>query len=491
MADEHELIKIRKEKLEKIKEQGIDPYALHFRRTHFAASVHECAQKASVGEVLEDVEVAVIGRIITVREHGKSCFAHIRDDTGEIQIYVKSNAVGEKAYGLFKLVDIGDFIGVKGKIFKTRTGEDTIFVSELSVFSKSLQPLPEKRLGLKDIELKYRRRYVDLIANKDIKPLFKLRSHIISSMRKFLEGKNFLEVETPMMQQIPGGAMAKPFVTHHNTLDMDLYLRIAPELFLKRLIVGGFEKIYEINRNFRNEGISTRHNPEFTMLELYQAFVNYEDLMCLTEEMFHTLAEECLGKTSLEYQGHNIELKKEWKRLSFIEAVKKYAKIDLESVSDKELKDKAKHLVPETKKMNSFREIVDAIFKKVVVPNLIEPTFIIDYPERMCPLAKKKKGSKALTERFQPYICGIELGNAYSELNDPMEQKERFLDQIKDRKMGDSEAHLMDEDFINALEYGMPPTGGLGIGIDRLVMLFTNSPSIRDVILFPQLKPQK
>jgi len=293
-----------------------------------------------------------------------------------------------------------------------------------------------------------------------------------------------------MMQQIPGGAMAKPFVTHHNTLDMDLYLRIAPELFLKRLIVGGFEKIYEINRNFRNEGISTRHNPEFTMLELYQAFIDYEDLMHLTEEMFYTIAAECLGKTSLEYQGHTINLK-EWKRLSFVEAIKKYSKIDLESVSDKELKDKAKELVPETRKMNSFREIVDAIFKKVVIPNLIDPTFIIDYPERMCPLAKKKKDNKNLTERFQPYICGIELGNAYSELNDPMEQKERFLDQIKDRNMGDSEAHLMDEDFITALEYGMPPTGGLGIGIDRLVMLFTNSSSIRDVILFPQLKPQK
>ncbi len=491
MTDEHELIKIRKEKLEKIREQEIDPYALHFKRTHSSESVHECAKKVSIGEVLENVEVAVIGRIITVREHGKSCFAHIRDDSGDIQIYVKSNTVGEKAYGLFKLVDIGDFIGVKGKIFKTRTGEDTILVPEFSVFSKSLQTLPEKWSGLKDVELKYRRRYVDLIANKDIKPLFKLRSHIISSMRKFLEGKDFMEVETPMMQQIPGGAMAKPFVTHHNTLDMDLYLRIAPELFLKRLIVGGFEKIYEINRNFRNEGISTRHNPEFTMLELYQAFIDYEDLMRLTEEMFYTLAEECLGKTSFEYQGHNIELRKEWKRLSFVEAIKKYAEIDLESVSDKELKDQAKHVVPETRKMNSFREIVDAIFKKVVIPNLIEPTFITDYPERMCPLAKKKKDNKNLTERFQPYICGIELGNAYSELNDPMEQKERFLDQIKDRKMGDKEAHLMDEDFITALEYGMPPTAGLGIGIDRLVMLFTNSPSIRDVILFPQLKPQK
>ena len=490
MTDEHELIKIRKEKLKKIREQGIDPYALHFRRTHSSVSVHECAKEVSIGEVLEDLEVTVIGRIITVREHGKSCFANIRDDSGDIQIYVKSNTVGEKAYGLFKLLDIGDFIGVKGKIFKTRTGEDTILVSELSIFSKSLQTLPEKWSGLKDVEIKYRRRYVDLIANKDIKPLFKLRSHIISSMRKFLDGKGFLEVETPMMQQIPGGAMAKPFVTHHNTLDTDLYLRIAPELFLKRLIVGGFEKIYEINRNFRNEGISTRHNPEFTMLELYQAFIDYEDLMHLTEEMFYTIAAECLGKTSLEYQGHTINLK-EWKRLSFVEAIKKYSKIDLESVSDKELKDKAKELVPETRKMSSFREIVDAIFKKVVIPNLIDPTFIIDYPERMCPLAKKKKDNKNLTERFQPYICGIELGNAYSELNDPMEQKERFLDQIKDRNMGDSEAHLMDEDFITALEYGMPPTGGLGIGIDRLVMLFTNSSSIRDVILFPQLKPQK
>ncbi len=490
MTDEHELVKIRKGKLKKIREQGIDPYALHFRRTHSAATVQECAQKISIGEVLEDLEVAVIGRVITVREHGKSCFAHIRDDSGDVQIYVKSNTVGEKAYGLFKLVDIGDFIGVKGKIFKTRTGENTILVSELSVFSKSLQTLPEKWSGLKDVELKYRRRYVDLIANKDIKPLFKLRSRIISSMRRFLEEKDFLEVETPMMQQIPGGAMAKPFVTHHNTLDMDLYLRIAPELFLKRLIVGGFEKIYEINRNFRNEGISTRHNPEFTMLELYQAFITYEDLMQLTEEMFCVIAEECLGKTSFEYQGHTINLK-EWKRLSFVEAIKKYAKIDLESISDKELKNSAKELVPEIRKMNSFREIVDAIFKKVVIPNLIDPTFIIDYPERMCPLAKKKRDNKNLTERFQPYICAIELGSAYSELNDPMEQKDRFLDQIKDRKMGDDEAHLMDEDFITALEYGMPPTAGLGIGIDRLVMLFTNSSSIRDVILFPQLKPQK
>jgi len=490
MTDEHELVKIRKEKLKKIREQGIDPYAMHFRRTHSAATVQECAKKVSIGEVLEDLEVAVIGRVITVREHGKSCFAHIRDDSGDIQIYVKSNTVGEKTYGLFKLVDIGDFIGVKGKIFKTRTGENTIFISELSVFSKSLQTLPEKWAGLKDVELKYRRRYVDLIANKDIKPLFKLRSRIISSMRRFLEEKDFLEVETPMMQQIPGGAMAKPFVTHHNTLDMDLYLRIAPELFLKRLIVGGFEKIYEINRNFRNEGISTRHNPEFTMLELYQAFISYEDLMQLTEEMFCVIAEECLGKTSFEYQGHTINLK-EWKRLGFVEAIKKYAKIDLESVSDKELKEKVEKLVPKAKKMYSFRELVDAIFKKVVIPNLVDPTFIIDYPERMCPLAKKKKNNKNLAERFQPYICGIELGNAYSELNDPMEQKERFSDQIKDRKMGDDEAHLMDEDFITALEYGMPPTAGLGIGIDRLVMLFTNSSSIRDVILFPQLKPQK
>ncbi len=473
MAHENELIEQRLKKLEQIRQKGINPYTQHFKKSSDIQDV--------VKDFTEGQEAAFAGRLMAVRSHGKSIFADLVDTTGKVQIYIKKDPDKEGAFELFELLDIGDIIGVKGGLFKTRTGEATVKVSELTVLSKNLRPLPEKWHGLKDVETRFRQRYVDLVMNKEVKDLFTLRSKVISQIRNFLDTKGYLEVETPMMQQIPGGATAKPFETFHNALDIKLYLRIAPELYLKRLLVGGYEKIYEINRNFRNEGISTRHNPEFTMLEVYTAYANYLDIMSLTENLLSEVAKNVLGTTEVNCKDKVINLAPPWKRVSIYDALKQYTGEDFSKFKDNDFIQTAKKLNVEFDKTYSSMDIMDKIFEKVVEPHLIEPIFVIDYPAALCPLAKRKEDNPDLTERFELFIGGQELANAYSELNDPIEQRKRFSQQ----------AGNMDEDFLRALEYAMPPAGGLGVGIDRLIMLLANKESIREVILFPHLKPEK
>lgn len=426
------------------------------------------------------------GRIMAARLHGKSIFYDLKDSTGKIQAYIKEDALGSDSFSFIKSnVDIGDFVGVSGDTFKTRTGEPTIVVKTFKVLSKSLRPLPEKWHGLKDVETRYRQRYVDLIVNDEVKNTFIARSKIVSGIRRFLDSKGFLEVETPMMQSIPGGAAGKPFKTHHEALDIDLYLRIAPELYLKRLLVGGFEKVYEINRNFRNEGISIKHNPEFTMLEVYEAYSDCAGMMRLTEEMITSLAKEVAGKTEIEFNGRTIDLSR-WERVSFADLMREQFGIVPEDSPEEWIKKlRNKGIVIEGKDV-SRTQIINIVGELVEPKAHNHPIFVVDMFREMCPLAKTKADNPSLTDRFELYMGGMEIANAYSELNDPIEQKARFIDEIKGA--GDKR-RVMDEDFVTALEYGMPPAGGLGIGIDRLVMILTNSPSIRDVILFPQLKP--
>jgi len=483
------LIKVRHEKLKRLREEKIEPYPHRYKITHKAREILEKYKKLKTGEEIKGFKVSLAGRIMSKRGHGKSGFAHIMDSSGQIQGYTKFDVVGEKKYDLYKKLDIGDFIGVEGKVFKTKTGEITVLVKDFILLAKSLRSLPEKWHGLKDVEIRFRQRYIDLIMNPEVKETFLKRSRIISLMRKFLDKKGFLEIETPMMQPIPGGAAAKPFVTHHKALDRDLYLRIAPELYLKRLIVGGMERVYEINRSFRNEGISTRHNPEFTMLELYQAYSDYEDLMELTTELIAEIAKEVLGNLKFEYQGKRIDLKIPWKRLTLKSAIKEYTKLDINKTED--IKKEAKRLGLELVEDLTDVQVIDHIFKEFVEPRLVQPTFITDYPRELSPLAKAKKNNPDIAERFELFIGTLELANAYSELNDPILQRERLKEQLALRWAGYEETHMMDEDFLRALEYGMPPCAGLGIGIDRLVMLLTNSSSIRDVILFPHMRPEK
>ena len=475
---------IRREKLAALRQQGIDPYRGEFKPDSSAQWILDQFVQ------LEGSRRAVAGRIISIRGHGKASFAHLQDRTGKIQLYVKQDVLGEEAYQLFQQLDIGDLIGVSGEVFRTRRGEISIKVEKFTYLAKALTPLPEKWHGLKDVELRYRQRYLDLIANPQVKDNFIRRSQIIRAIRAFLDKRGFLEVETPMMQPIPGGAAARPFITHHNALDIPLYLRIAPELYLKRLLVGGLERVYEINRNFRNEGISTKQNPEFTMLELYQAYADYHDMMKLMEEMVAEISEEVVGSLKVEYQGVTLDFTPPWRRLSMVEAVEEVLGISVEGSDAQKLGARAKEIGVELPEDASVAAVINEVFEQKVEETLIQPTFVYDYPVEISPLARRKTDNPQLTERFEAFVYGRELANAFSELNDPIDQFQRFREQAKEREQGNEEAQAMDYDYIRALEYGMPPAGGLGIGIDRLVMLFVDAASIRDVILFPLLKPR-
>ncbi|MBY7141653.1 lysine--tRNA ligase [Virgibacillus sp. NKC19-3] len=483
-------MQVRREKLNAYLEQGLNPFGGKFSRTHMAEELKELYDPFSKEELQEkEDQVTIAGRMMTKRGKGKAGFAHLQDISGQIQIYVRQDSIGEDAYEIFKTTDIGDIIGVTGVMFKTKVGELSVKATQFQLLTKSLRPLPEKYHGLKDVEQRYRQRYLDLITNMDSKETFILRSKIIQSMRQYLNGEGYLEVETPMMHAIPGGASARPFQTHHNALDMPLYMRIAIELHLKRLIIGGLEKVYEIGRVFRNEGVSTRHNPEFTMIELYEAFADYRDIMTLTENLIAHIAKEVLGSTTIMYGNQEIELEPEWTKLHIVDAIKEETGVDFwEDMSDEKARDLAKeHRVEITESM-TFGHIVNEFFEQKVEDTLIQPTFIYGHPLEISPLAKKNDEDERFTDRFELFIVGREHANAFSELNDPIDQRERFEAQVKEREAGNDEAQLMDDDFLEALEYGMPPTGGLGIGIDRLVMLLTNAQSIRDVLLFPLMR---
>jgi lysyl-tRNA synthetase class 2 len=488
--NENELLVIRRNKLDELRGLGIDPFGQKFERTHHAKQVLELYDGMTNEELeAQSAVVTLAGRIMQKRGMGKASFAHIQDITGKIQIYVRLDSIEENKYRAFEILDIGDMIGVRGTVFKTKTGETSVKVQSLEVLTKSLYPLPEKFHGLKDVEMRYRQRYVDLIVNPEVQQTFISRSRIIQSMRRYLDAQGFLEVETPTLHNIAGGATARPFITHHNALDMQLYMRIAIELHLKRLIVGGMEKVYEIGRVYRNEGISTRHNPEFTMMELYEAYADYQDIMRLTENLIAHISKEILGTTEIRYQDKDVSLATPWRRVSMVDAIKEIVGVDFkQEMSDEEAHRLAKeHRVPVDPNM-TFGHIVNAFFEHFVEHTLIEPTFIYGHPVAISPLAKKNEEDGRFTDRFELFIVGREHANAFTELNDPIDQRERFEAQLIEKEQGNDEAHEMDDDFIRALEYGMPPTGGLGIGIDRLVMLLTDSPSIRDVLLFPTMR---
>jgi len=483
----NELLKVRRDKLAKLQKEGKNPFHItRFDPTSYSQQIFDNFEE------MEEKPVVIAGRIMSKRIMGKASFAHILDAKGQIQIYVQINELGQDAYDEFKTYDIGDIIGVEGAVFKTHKGEISVRAKTITLLSKSLQPLPEKWHGLKDVDLRYRQRYVDLIVNPDVRRTFVIRSRIIRGIRNYLDSRGFLEVETPVLHNTAGGAAARPFITHHNTLDIDMYLRIATELHLKRLIVGGFDKVYEIGRIFRNEGMDIKHNPEFTSIELYQAYADYHDMMDLTEDLISTLARDILGSEVITYQGEEINLARPWTRMTMVEAVKKYTGIDMDAIdSAEQARAEAKRVGVDVGVKATWGEVLNALFEEKVEDNLVQPTFIMDYPIEVSPLAKRKLDDPRLTYRFELFVTRRELANAFSELNDPIDQKERFLEQVRQREAGNDEAEMMDEDFINALEIGMPPTGGLGIGIDRLVMLLTDSYSIRDVILFPTMKPRE
>ena len=487
--DGSELVRQRHDKLQALRSRGVDPFGGRFPVTHWARPLAERLGGAGDEDLKAFNPVSLAGRVVALRHHGKSCFAHIMDYTGRIQLYARADRLGEE-YERFTDLDIGDFVGVTGEMFRTRTGELTVAVKAFAFLSKSLRPLPEKWHGLKDVETRYRQRYVDLIVNEEVRAVFLLRARLVAAIRRFLDARGFLEVETPMMQPIPGGAIARPFKTHHNALGMDLYLRIAPELYLKRLLVGGFERVYEINRNFRNEGISTQHNPEFTMLEFYQAYADYTDLMELTEALFVELAQSVLGRLTLAWGGHTIDLTPPWRRLMFFEGISEAlgAAVAPDTPGDVVARAAAaRGIAPHGRAAwNVWKEV----FEQLVEPRLVAPTFVVDFPIELSPLAKRKRDNPALVDRFELFIGQREIANAYSELNDPIDQLGRFREQAQLLARGDEEAHWLDEDYVRALEYGMPPAAGEGIGVDRLVMLFADQPSIREVILFPHLRPE-
>ena len=486
-VDLNQLMMVRREKLKELQEQGKDPYQItKFNRTNTAGEI-----KANYDEFAEK-DVTVAGRIIAKRIMGKASFCTIQDCDERIQSYVSINDLGEESYKAFKTFDIGDFIGITGFVFKTRTEEISVHAKEVTLLSKSLRPLPEKFHGLKDPDLRYRQRYVDLIVNPEVKKCFEARSKIIKEIRAILDEKGFLEVETPILNTIMGGANARPFITHHNSLDIDMYLRVAPELYLKRLIVGGFDRVFEIGRLFRNEGMDLKHNPEFTSMELYASYMDFHDMMDITEEIFSRCAQKVLGTTKITYQGQDIDLTPGWKRITMVDAIKEVTGIDFNEITtDEEAVALAKErniVIPDPTK-ETRGDVISLFFEEYVEETLIQPTFVYEYPVEISPLAKRKAADPRMTERFELFIGGREYGNAFSELNDPIDQYERFKKQVEAREAGDEEAAMMDEDYVQALEYGMPPTGGLGIGVDRMIMLLTDSASIRDVLLFPTMKP--
>jgi len=477
-----ELLAHRREKLARLKAKGINPYPYKFERTHFSEEI-----KAGFA-ALEEKEARVAGRIRSFREHGKSTFFHIQDDLGQIQIYAKADVLGQQ-YELLNDFDIGDFVGVTGAVFKTHKGEISVRAARLEVLAKSLHPLPEKWHGLKDVELRYRQRYVDLIVTPGVREVFVQRTAIYRAMREYLDGQGFLEVETPILQPLYGGAAARPFKTFHNALGIPLYLRIADELYLKRLIVGGYEKVYEVCKDFRNEGIDRFHNPEFSMMELYWAYHDYRDIMKLTKELIVFIAQKVLGTLEVPHQGKTIHLAGEWKEISLLDSIQEATGLDCLAMDEKALASAARKMGLEVPANPTWGVLVDILFSEKVQPGLQAPTFVIDYPAEISPLAKKHRSNPRLTERFELFIMGQELANAFSELNDPIDQRERFAQQLALKEKGDEEAHVLDEDYLNALEFGMPPTGGLGVGLDRLVMFLTDQASIRDVLFFPQMRP--
>lgn len=480
-----ELVQVRMDKLKKLQADGKNPYVNEkFDFTHYSADV------MNKFEELENQEVAVAGRIMLMREHGKASFITIQDSEGRVQIYVREDKVGSESYADFVHFDLGDIVGIKGIVFKTQKGEISIRATEVILLTKSLQPLPDKHAGLKDPDMRYRQRYVDLIVNPEVKKAFMIRNKATKALREYLDARGFIEMDTPILNTIAGGANARPFITHHNTLDIDMYLRIANELYLKRLVVGGFEKVYEMGRMFRNEGMSIKHNPEYTAMELYWAYVDYEAIMELTENLVAYMAEAATGSSKVMYQGKEIDFTPPWNRMTMIDAVKAYAGVDFNLINTDEeaLKVAKEKGIEVPKSMETRGHIISLMFEEYGEKHLIEPTFITHHPVEISPLAKRNPEDPRLTNRFEAFANTWELANAFSELNDPIDQRQRFEAQMKQKELGDDEAHEMDEDFLNAIEVGLPPTGGLGIGIDRLIMLLTNSPSIRDVIAFPTMK---
>ena len=493
LEDSSEQVEVRRQKLARLKEAGHRAYPNDFKPTHTITEIVKTFSERSDEQLsAEPKDLAISGRIMAIRRMGKASFFHMQDRRGRLQVYVQQNQVGEEAYALFRTLDIGDIAAASGHLFRTRTKELTLEARQLRLLTKCLRPLPEKWHGLADVEARYRQRYVDLMVNPEVREVFEKRSRIVRRLRSFFEERDFLEVETPMMQAIPGGAVARPFATHHNTLDMELYLRVAPELFLKRLLVGGFERVFELNRNFRNEGISVRHNPEFTMVEFYQAYATFDDLMQLTEELFVTLANEISGSLQVPYGGQMIDLKRPWRRLTIAEAIVAHGGATAGEIDTLEgLRQFARNKGLRVDLEAPYGNLLVEVFEEVVEVHLIQPTFITGFPVEVSPLARKSEDNPALVDRFELYIGGRELANAFSELNDPADQRQRFLEQMAARAAGDDTANPIDDDYIRALEFGMPPAAGEGIGIDRLVMFLTDSPSIRDVILFPLLRPQR